>query len=325
MCHMLKRPWNFFRHLTAPKQLVQSLTLGTALVGAFLTVGAAESEPYPRISEEAFKARLPFFGYDKAIPLESRVVQQWDNEKTLRSKFVFRSAQGFLVPGFIEWPKAVKKPPLVLLLHGWSGSKQNWYEDDNYINGGLMRKALLEAGYAVLALDAATHGERSHEIDYQHVNPFEDAKAPARRNYFTYAEISVQTTKDYRRALDFIEERGEVDTNRVGMIGYSMGGMDCFYMLAVEPRIKVAVACVPPLLSIGYGPASPIDYSWGIRKTPFLMLMGKQDSMGDPAKVEASYHKYIEGPDTRLIWYDQGHKLTAIYIPDALAWIKKWL
>ena len=28
-----------------------------------------------------------------------------------------------------------------------------------------MRKALLGAGYATLALDAATHGERSHEID----------------------------------------------------------------------------------------------------------------------------------------------------------------
>ena len=78
----------------------------------------------------------------------------------------------------------------------------DWYKDDNYINGGVMRKALLDAGYAVLALDAATHGERSREIDYQHVNTFDDPKAPARRNFFTFAEISIQTVKDYRRALD---------------------------------------------------------------------------------------------------------------------------
>ena len=31
---------------------------------------------------------------------------------------------------------------------------------------------------AVLALDAATHGERGNEIDYQHVNTFDDPKAP---------------------------------------------------------------------------------------------------------------------------------------------------
>ena len=104
-----------------------------------------------------------------------------------------------------------------------------------------------------------------------------------------------------------------------------MGGMDSFYLLSVEPRIKVAVACVPPLLSIGYGPASPVDYSWGIGQTPFLMLMGRQDGMGIATKVEASYHQYIEGPNTKLIWYEQGHKLTAIYVPDALGWIQQHL
>ena len=129
---------------------------------------------------------------------------------------------------------------------------------------------------------------------------------------------------DYRRALDFMAERGEVDMHRIGLLGYSMGGMDSFYLLSVEPRIKMAVACVPPLLSIGYGPASPIDYSWGIGKTPFLMLMGRKDGKDDyVGKVEASYRKYIETPNTKLLWYDQGHKLTAIYVPDALAWIKK--
>jgi len=117
-----------------------------------------------------------------------------------------------------------------------------------------------------------------------------------------------------------------VATNRIGLVGYSMGGMDSFYILSVEPRIKMAVACVPPMLSIGYGPASPIDYSWGIGKIPFLMLMGRKDGPTNyVATLEASYHQYIETPKTKLIWYDQGHKLTAIYVPDALAWVKEHL
>ncbi|MEN6602462.1 MAG: alpha/beta fold hydrolase [Bryobacteraceae bacterium] len=291
-----------------------------------LCAGLLAQTPYPRISEEAFRARLGFFIAEKKIPLEARVVRQWDNSGTLREKIVFRGAQGFLVPGYLEFPKTAAKPyPLVLLLHGWSGSKEAWYVDGNNHSGGEMRKALLGAGYAVMALDAATHGERNAEIDYQHVNPFNDPNAPPRQNYFTYAEISVQTVKDYQRGLDYLAARGDIDMSRIGLVGYSMGGMDSFYLLPVEPRIRVAVACVPPLYRPGYGVASPIDYSWGVRGKNFLMLMGRKDELYDAAKAEASYHEYIESPTTKLIWYDKGHTLSAIYVPDALEFVKQHL
>jgi dienelactone hydrolase len=304
------------------------LAVGLILAGVVLcgAAGAQESSPYPRVSQETFRARLAFFGIDPAIPLEARVVGRKDRPGSVREKIVFRGAQGFLVPGYLEFPKAGTKPyPLVLLVHGWSGSKEVWYVDDNIYHGGLMRRALLGAGYAILALDAATHGERSHEIDYQEVNSFNDPNAPPRRNYFTFAEISIQTVKDYQRALDYLKQRGDIDMRRIGLVGYSMGGMDAFYLLSVEPRIKVAVACVPPLFSAGYGPASPIDYTWGIGQTPFLMLMGRQDKLGDPGKVEASFRAYLEGPNSKLIWFDSEHKLPAAYVPDALAWIKRYL
>ena len=306
-----------------PWTSLRTLLTGAVFISATLS---QESAPYPRVSQEIFRARLPFFAEDPAVPLEGRVVRQWEALDNLRQKIVFRGAQGFLVPGYLEFPQQAPKPcPLVLLLHGWSGSKENWYEDDNFVSGGRMRKALLGAGFATLALDAATHGERSHEIDFQHVNAFDDPRAPARRNYFTFAEIAIQTVKDYRRALDYLAQRGDVDMHRIGLVGYSMGGMDAFYLLSVEPRIRMAVACVPPLLSASYGPASPIDYSWGIAPRPFLMLMGRRDEMYDEAKVKASYRAYIAGPDTKLIWYDQGHKLAPAYVSDALAFVKQYL
>ena len=285
-----------------PRLLLLVAFLAGGLALSRLPLHGQEAGPYPRITEEAFKARLPFFDYDKTIPLERRIVREWDQDGASRRKIVFRGAQGFLVPGLVELPKTGRKPfPLALLLHGWSGIKEDWLKDDNYITGGVMRRALLDAGYSILALDAATHGERAHEIDFQHVNLFDDPKAPARRNYFTFAEIAIQTVKDYRRALDFMAERGEVDMSRIGLLGYSMGGMDAFYLLSVEPRIKMAVACAPPLLGASYGPASPIDYSWGIGQRPFLLLMGRGDEMSDPARVEASYRKYLAGPNTKLI------------------------
>ena len=49
------------------------LTLFIALVA--LIGHAADTNAYPRITKEAFEARLPFFDYDKSIPLEGRIVQ----------------------------------------------------------------------------------------------------------------------------------------------------------------------------------------------------------------------------------------------------------
>lgn len=128
--------------------LLPALILAAAFAWSPHSARAAEAKPYPRISEEAFKARLSFFDYDKAVPLEGRVVRQWDQENSVRRKIVLRGAQGFLMPGQVELPKSGAKPyPLVLLLHGWSGSKEDWWKDDSYISGGLMRKALLDSGY----------------------------------------------------------------------------------------------------------------------------------------------------------------------------------
>lgn len=285
-----------------------------------------DAEPYPRVTEEAFRARLPFFDYNTALPLEGRIVQEADSKETLRQKIVFRGAQGFLVPGFLEMPKDAKRPcPLVLLLHGWSGSKQVWWEDKGIHSGGVMRKALLGAGYAVLALDASTHGERSNEIDYLHVNAYADPKAPERSNYFTFAEISVQTVKDYRRGLDYVLQRPDIDPARVGLVGYSMGGMDSFFLMSVEPRIKTFVACVSPLASQSYGAARPVDYTWGARGKSLLMLMGRKDDMYEEDRMNATYRQYIEGPGTKIVWYPRGHDLGPIYVPDALEWVKAHL
>lgn len=314
------------------KLALRSIAASAAvMVGLGLHAGippalADDPKPYPRISREEFLARLPFFEAVGGSSVEGRMVRQWEQDTSTRRKFVFRGAQGFLVPGLIETPKEGKQPwPTVLLLHGWSGSKDDWWRDDGYLSGGLMRKALLKSGYAVVALDAATHGDRSSEIDFQHVNPFEDPKAPPQRSLFSFAEIAVQTVKDHRRCLDFLIGRGEIDPKRIGLVGYSMGGMNAFYLLSVEPRIKAAVACVPPLQSAGYGPASPVDYTWGVGAKPLLMLMGKKDELGDFGRVSASYERYIKGRNTEIRWFDSGHKLPPEWTAEAITWLRPQL
>ena len=68
-----------------------------------------------------------------------------------REKIVFRGAQGFYVPGYLQLPPNHAGPvPCVLLLHGWSGSKEHFWIDNNYISGGNVRRALLDGGFCRL-------------------------------------------------------------------------------------------------------------------------------------------------------------------------------
>jgi dienelactone hydrolase len=281
-------------------------------------------KPLEPIGEEAFQVLIQFFDYDKTIPLEPRIVEKTDQDGTIREKLVFRGVRGFLVPGYLEMPKEGKKPfPLVLLLHGWSGGKANWWEDDNYISGGNVRKALLKEGYAVFALDALAHGDRIAENDYALPNNYTEEGVPTHHNYFSLTEIVTQTVVDYRRGLDCLSGRAEIDMNRIGTIGYSMGGVQTFLLTAVEPRVRVSVACVPPS-SWPQIPISPVHYAHGIGERPFLMLMGRTDSMCPVEHAEQTIG-LIPGPEKNLIFYDSGHKLTANYVPDAVDWFKKYL
>ena len=138
--------------------LVVSLT---AFLATHVTHGEEASLGSERIDEEAYRFAVQFYDYDPTIPLEARVVERKETDTGDREKVIFRGTRGALVPGYLELPKKGDSPfPCVLLLHGWSGSKEHWWRDGGYISGGDVRKALLDAGYAVLALDAPTHGDR---------------------------------------------------------------------------------------------------------------------------------------------------------------------
>ncbi len=294
----------------------------TVVVAGLVSVGTlwARSIPEP-ISEEAFTVLMAFYDYDTEIPLEARVVEMKETGTSVRRKVVFRSARGFLVPGYLEFPKKAEPPyPCVLLLHGWSGSREHWWEDGNYISGGDAREALLEKGYAVFALDAQGHGDRIAENDYHVVNLYNEPGTPPRKNYFTVREIIAQTVVDYRRGLDYLATRDEIDMDRIGLLGYSMGGFQAFALTAAEPRIKLAAGCVVPVSWSEDVVLAPANYARGIGDRPFCMLMGREDTMCNEDQARELY-ELIEGPNARIFLYDAGHRLPVDYVEDAVAFI----
>ncbi len=67
----------------------------------------------------------------------------------------------------------------------------------------------------------------------------EDTKSAEEvENYFR------QTVLDNRQVLDYIVERKEVDENRLGCIGFSLGGIKASLISGVDKRLKCCILCL---------------------------------------------------------------------------------
>ncbi len=287
----------------------------------------ARSPSVERLGEEASRAVAQIYEYDPTIPLDARIVEKVKKDDLFREKVVFRGVQGFLVPGYLQVPPSGAAPyPCVLLLHGWSGSKEHWWQDGNYISGGNLRKALLAAGFAVLALDAQCHGDRISQNDFAPVNHYVDENAARnpRKGYFALHDIYIQSTRDYRRAIDYLETRPEIDKARIGVVGYSMGGTQTFLLTGVEPRIKAAVAVAAPAEKSKWSAVAPQNFVRGIGPRPFLTIIGRADELC-PVEHARALQSLFDGKTKDQVFFDAGHRLPVDYVPHAVGWMKKHL
>ncbi|MFZ9004152.1 MAG: alpha/beta hydrolase family protein [Robiginitalea sp.] len=271
------------------------------------------------IGIEAFQVMSKFFSYDKNIPLESIIVEQREESEYIREKIVFRGVDDSQVPGYLALPKEGAAPyPCILLLHGLTGSKEIWWNVDRS-PGNLVEK-LLVSGFAVLSLDAKYHGERIAFNNYESPSIFVFQKGwDIRSNYMT-----VQSVREYRRAIDYLETRIEIDTGRLGMIGYSMGGFMTFSLTAVDPRVKVSVACVTPNIEEPYSPKAAYHFAPYINNRPFLMLMGKDDPFYTVEEAQ-QLHNFIDSDVKEITFYNSGHRLPDEWIERATEWMEKYL
>ncbi|MCH7743615.1 MAG: dienelactone hydrolase family protein [Proteobacteria bacterium] len=130
--------------------------------------------------------------------------------------------------------------------------------------------------------------------------------------------LVTQTVVDYRRAIDFLETRPEIDSHRVAALGYSMGGHMVFILGAIEPRIKVAVASVVPETKGMQIEASTFASRLG--HLPLLMLMADKDEFYTKEEAQGLYAA-IPGKNKSITFYNSGHSLPGRYVEDAVKWI----
>jgi dienelactone hydrolase len=92
-----------------------------------------------------------------------------------------------------------------------------------------------------------------------------------------YRDLSIQWVKDFRRVLDYLESRPDVDPEKMAYNGFSFGGRTAPQVLAVEPRLKAAVLNVGGLAQSRFLPeVDPFNFVPRVL-TPVLMINGEHD------------------------------------------------
>ncbi len=116
--------------------------------------------------------------------------------------------------GTFRCPPGEEKPPLVLLLPGLDSTKEEFFYWEN---------VFLRRGMATFSLEGPGQGECGYN---SHIQP--DYEVP----------VSM--------ALDTLTRRNDIDMNRIGVAGVSLGGYYAVRAVACEPRLKAAVANCGP-------------------------------------------------------------------------------
>jgi dienelactone hydrolase len=153
-------------------------------------------------------------------------------------KGIFASDAATRVPYLLLKPAAASgRLPAVIVLHGTGGSKEGMratLED-------LARRGLL-----AIAIDARYHGDRIPGGAHGR-QEYEDAilrvwrePGPAQQEHPLYWD----TVYDVWRTVDRLGERADVDPARIGVLGFSMGGIEAWYAAATDPRLKVVVPAI---------------------------------------------------------------------------------
>ena len=267
---------------------------------------------------------LKYYEYDKELPLQDSVVLIKDTATYKLFKINYRSVNYKQVTGLLTIPKNALKPlPVIILLHGAGDEKTV-----DYIEFG--NDFFYKNGYAVLRIDISKHGDRVEE-DY-------DLSFTGKTKYWS-REIITQTVFDLRRAVDFIETRKELNAEKIGFFGISLGGITGTIFCGVEKRIKVPVIVLAGgQLNIMYGAKAlsadtkdflsiiePNNFVKQIAPRPLLMINAENDEIVLPLMTKSLYKNAKE--PKKIIWYPAKHHTIPLdkTYQEGLNWFNKYL
>ncbi|MBX3400201.1 MAG: alpha/beta fold hydrolase [Gemmataceae bacterium] len=193
------------------------------------SIALSQSPDRAALLKKMEQAMGPMPGKDRLVPLDVKVVSEEKLDGYVRRKITFAVEKGDRVPAWLLIPNGAKKNPAALCLH----QTINIGKDEPVGLGKQESKQqalhLVKRGYVCLAPDYPSFGE--YQYDFQ----------PAFKAGL-YQSGTMKAIWNNMRAVDLLQSLPEVDGERIGVIGHSLGGHNSLYTAAWDERLKVAVS-----------------------------------------------------------------------------------
>jgi dienelactone hydrolase len=250
------------------------------------------------------------------------------------------------VPALLLIPdKRQPKAPGMLYIH-WHGGQYAHGKDELLLGhpGHLEAYApvLAEQGIVTLAIDSWCFGERNHGIANNRIE-MDTFKEMLWRGQVLWGMMMW----DEQQALSYLASRPEVDADRLGAMGLSMGATKAWWLAALDERVRLCIdlCCLTDFDELirndnlrGHGvyyfvPGLLKQFNTSqinelIVPRAHLSVNGRQDHLTPPAGVEKIrdyllplYRNYGKEADCRIELYDCGHQET----PEMRKLIGEWL
>lgn len=281
-----------------------------------------------------------------------QTVSREDRGDYILEKFQFDNKAGATVPGYLLLPKhADRKSPAILYCHWHGGQYDNGKEEifKAEHTPEAPGPALVKRGYVVVAIDAYCFGERNGQGPGGPDEKGSNGEMSASKfNLWVGRTLWGMILRDDLMALDYLSSRPEVDSDRIGVTGISMGATRSWWLMALDERLKagVAVACLTRyrdlILHEGLKQHGIYYYVPGmlnhfdteavialVAPRPILFLTGDKDQ-GSPvdgirtieSKVRSAYRLYEKENDFQSVVYPNvGHE----YLPGMWERMLGWM
>ena len=273
------------------------------------------------VSDAIFQVFREQFSYDKT-DLNSRVEYREESPGGwIREKVSFDAAYGGeRIIAYLFLP-ATAPPPFQTVIY-FPGSASTWMTSsenlESYYEFSMFLSFLVRNGRAVLypvykgtfergspALSVLSDGSETH----------------------AYTEYVTQVVKDFKRSIDYLQTRPDIEGKKVAYYGMSWGGIFGAIIPAVEERLSASVLIAGGLFGVGRPEARDLNYVSRVR-IPTLMLNGRYDSifsLEEQAKPMFDLLGTVP-EDKRLVLYDTDHiPPRAEYIKETIGWLDKYL
>ena len=257
-------------------------------------------------SDEAFRTYTSLYSYDRT-DLGAVVEKVEEDEHWRRERISFDAAYGNeRVLGHLFLPRNAR-PPYQTVVFFPTG--EAWLPRSSEYLRMSQFDFLMRTGRAVL--------HPVYKGTYERALP-KDVEGPNE-----YRDLVVQQVKDFRRSLDYLETRPDIDHARLAVLELS-GNMEVL-LLALDKRLQVGVAHATGL-SPSVVPAEIDAFNFAPRvRQPYLMLNGRYDS---ELPVEASQRPLFRlmgtpEKDKRFVLVESGHGV--VRSPDRIRETVDWL